>query len=557
MKFAGFVLALTGIFAGSALAQAPTVGGLLNNYSFILPGLPNYGIAQGSIFDVFGTNLSSTTTPLQNAPLKSTLDGVTINVTVNGTTTNPLIYFLSPTQIAAVLPSSTPVGTGTLTVSNSAGTSTAFPILVVQSAFGLLTLNNGTGPVAGFDASNQHAMMSYSAAANAGDILELWGTGLGPVTGDATAVGVSAQVEVDIGGVPAKVQYAGRSSYVGLDQINVMVPPGVSGCNVSVVIVTGNYVSNFGTLAVAETGRTCSDATTPVTTAIYDDIAKKGTFTVGFIEITKTTSPGITVAGVTVGGGTNDFGSATFSRMTASQLNSGAYAALTGRTASIGSCNIYTFNTSSSSTTPPSLKVTATPLNAGPDVNIVGPDGTIAMPLQSSANADTYLTGSSNTSFIPASGGTFTFNNGSGGPDVGAFTSAQLQVPAPLVWTNMNAITTVTRSAGVTVQWTGGDPGTYATITGYSIGSLNGSSSQFVGGAFTCLAPVPAGQFTVPSAVLLSLPASYALSEGGVGFALGSLSVGNYVKPVALNAPGIDYGYVSAGFVDTNTVTYQ
>src|ERR1019366_7849618 len=48
MRFAGFTLALAGIFAGNALGQAPTVGGLLNNYSNTLPGLPNYGIAQGS-----------------------------------------------------------------------------------------------------------------------------------------------------------------------------------------------------------------------------------------------------------------------------------------------------------------------------------------------------------------------------------------------------------------------------------------------------------------------------------------------------------------------------
>src|SRR5580658_1365419 len=102
MKLAGFALA--GIFAGSALGQTPTVGGLLNNYSFTLPGLPNYGIAEGSIFDIYGTNMASAATSLQNPPLQSTLNGVTIDVTVNGTTTHPLFYYLSATQIDAVLP---------------------------------------------------------------------------------------------------------------------------------------------------------------------------------------------------------------------------------------------------------------------------------------------------------------------------------------------------------------------------------------------------------------------------------------------------------------------
>lgn len=465
---------------------------------------------------------------------------MTISVTVNGTTTNPLIYYLSAKQIAAVLPSATPVGTGTITVTNSAGASAAFPIQVVESAFGLLTMNNGTGPVAGFDANNQYAMMGYAAAANPGDILELWGTGLGPVSGDATGVAVSAHVEVDIGGVPANVQYAGRSSYVGLDQISVVVPKGVSGCNVSVVVVTGNYVSNFGTLAVATSGRTCSDPINPVTAAMLDDIAKTGNFTFGYAAIQKTTA---------ADGSTMDSGSAGFFRMTGVQLNSGAYATLIGGVASIGSCSITT-STSSSSTAPPA--VTVTPLNAGPDVNIVGPNGTIAMPLDTSGSSGLYATPTSNTSFVPATGGTFTFNNGSGGPDVGPFTSAQLQVPAPLVWTNMSAITTVTRSAGVTVQWTGGDVGTYVVVAGSSSGQVTGDLSQAVGASFTCLAPASAGQFTVPAPVLLSLPATSALS-----FGLASLSVGNDVKPVALNAPGIDYSFAVAGFATTNGVTYQ
>src|SRR5579872_4912830 len=55
----------------------PTIG-LANNYSFTLNGLPNYGIAQGSIFDIFGTNLAATSTPLQSVPLSTSLAGVTV-----------------------------------------------------------------------------------------------------------------------------------------------------------------------------------------------------------------------------------------------------------------------------------------------------------------------------------------------------------------------------------------------------------------------------------------------------------------------------------------------
>ncbi len=220
-------------FAGSA-SWRPPLPEIANIYSWTLAGLPNYGTAQGSIFAVFGTNLSSTTVPLQGGPLQTTLSGVSLTVSVNGTATQPLLYYLSPTQINAVLPSSTPVGKAH-TVTNSGGTSTGYPINVVASAFGLLTFN-WLGPLAGFNASNNGAYLGFSASANPGDILELWGTGLGPVADDAAGGPVSAPATVYIGGIAADVQYHGRSSYTGLDQINVVVPTGVTGCNVSVVV---------------------------------------------------------------------------------------------------------------------------------------------------------------------------------------------------------------------------------------------------------------------------------------------------------------------------------
>jgi uncharacterized protein (TIGR03437 family) len=462
-----------------------------------------------------------------------------------------LIYFLSAGQIDAVLPSTTPVGTGTITVANSGGTSATFPIQVVASAFGLLTMNNGSGPVSGFNASNNYKSMNYSAATNPGDVLELWGTGLGPVANDATSVAVSAPIEVDIGGVPAKVIYHGRSGYIGLDQINVAVPAGVSGCNVSVVVVTGNYVSNFGTLPVASSGRTCTDSTVPLTSAILDDVSKTGTFSVGFIDITKTTSPPIVVAGQTIGGGPADSGVAAFYRVTSTQLNSGAYASAFAGT-SIGSCVVTTYTTSSSTATPPTVKFTA--LNAGLNINIKGPSGGLSMPYQSVGGLGIYDTATTTTGsniFIPDSGGAFTFDNGSGGPDVGSFT-AQLQMPAPLVWSNMSTASPVTRSAGVTVNWTGGDASTYVTITGYSLGIADSSGTSPVG-FFTCQAPTSAGHFAVPASVLLSLPVTSSISS----FTLGSLSVYNYVNPVPFTAPGLDYGFVSGGFGDSITATYQ
>jgi hypothetical protein len=65
-----FVLA-----AAPVLAQ-PVITQLQNNYSYTLPGLPNYGIAEGCILIIKGAGLANGSTPLQTTyPLPTTLLG--------------------------------------------------------------------------------------------------------------------------------------------------------------------------------------------------------------------------------------------------------------------------------------------------------------------------------------------------------------------------------------------------------------------------------------------------------------------------------------------------
>jgi hypothetical protein len=64
------------------------------------------------------------------------------------------------------------------------------------------------------------------------------------------------------------------------------------------------------------------------------------------------------------------------------------------------------------------------------------------------------------------------------------------------VWTNLPNITVpLDRSKDLTIKWTGGIPDTQVIVA-------SASGTQ----AFLCAAPVSAGQITVPSYVLLSLP---------------------------------------------------
>ena len=549
LKAVYMTVILPAVFAAAAWAQTPVIRSVQNNYSNIVADLPNYGIAQGAIFYIKGSNLAPSTTSLQNVPLKTSLNSVNIQVTVNGTTTSPLIYYLSAAQIDAILPSSTPVGTGTITVTNNGATSATAPIQVVQSAFGLLTLNGGgTGMIAAFDANNNNSLLGVTAAANPGDSIVLWGSGLGPVASGVdesvlqTPADMSTQIRVDIGGIAADVKYHGRSQYPGLDQINVVLPAGVSGCAVSVAVETGGYVSNFGTLPVAASGRTCSDPALGLTPSQLQSLVNQGTYSAGAITLnqTATTGPsGIGEGGHIIPGPTTTSvsGAASFWKVTVSPTFD--FSALV-QSVSVGSCTV--FGGAGSNVRIPT-GITSTPLNAGPKINVTGPGGAQSLTLANGLYSATL------TSLLAAE--TYNFDNGGGGPDVGAL-SAQLTVPAPLTWPDVQAFMGVARSSGVTVNWTGGDPGSYVTISGLSF-NYGTSGGQSVFGYFTCTAPASAGTFTVPPTVLLALPTSSVLE----GVVTSTLSVSNTTNAQSFTATGIDYGFVAATFVFSKNVVYQ
>ena len=109
-----------------AAALAQTITGITNNYSYIPDGFPNSGISPGSIFTLYGSDMSTApaTVTLQSSAspgIPTKLEGATLTVTVGGFAAHPAMYYATPSQIAAVLPSDTPVGAATITVSYTAG----------------------------------------------------------------------------------------------------------------------------------------------------------------------------------------------------------------------------------------------------------------------------------------------------------------------------------------------------------------------------------------------------------------------------------------------------
>lgn len=108
------------LFSAAATAQAQPViktGGVVNSASYAATGLPNAAIAQGSLFTVFGTGLGpSALQQITAYPLTATLGGTSLTVSVNGATTKPLLIYTSAGQVGAILPSTMPVGTGTISL---------------------------------------------------------------------------------------------------------------------------------------------------------------------------------------------------------------------------------------------------------------------------------------------------------------------------------------------------------------------------------------------------------------------------------------------------------
>lgn len=215
---------------GTIFPAAAQITSVVNAASQISSG----PIAPGTIITIFGAKLApGAVTGAGSANPPTTLGGVTVTA---GGVAAPL-YYVSPTQINAVLSYSTPQGAQSLTVTSSAGVftqgininSTAQP-----GIFSLLGSGTGDGAII-----NPLTLAIGTFTVRSGEehtFLSLFLTGL-----DLAATPV-----VTVGGVPVKVLFSGASPCCfGLEQINVVLPESLSGAGrVRVSVQTGAQVSN-------------------------------------------------------------------------------------------------------------------------------------------------------------------------------------------------------------------------------------------------------------------------------------------------------------------------
>ena len=201
-------------------------------------------------------------------PLLTILGGTT--VTMNGIAV-PL-FFVSALQINFQVPwqlLSSP--TATLTVTAAGGTGPPITVILSPAAPGIFTINTANSAKQGaIQIANTATFVAPVGAipgvdsrpATTGDILTIYCSGLGAVTntpasGSAAGSGsnlssAQAPVSVTIGGKSAPFLFAGLSpGYVGLYQVNVQLPAGVTpGTAVPVIVTTANLNSNTATITV-------------------------------------------------------------------------------------------------------------------------------------------------------------------------------------------------------------------------------------------------------------------------------------------------------------------
>ena len=485
--------------AGSLAAQNPTITGIVNAGSGIPPGLPNYAIAQGSIFVVYGSNLGaaapagSIVNPAA-LPLPTGLFGTSITVTVNGTTLAAPIVYTLPGQVAAILPSATPAGAGTLTLTYN-GNSGSGPITVLGSAFGISIARTPAGHeiAAVTFATNQSELVLPPDAAAPGDSLILFGTGLGSVAGGNDTIlpqsgNVGTAPTVYVGGVASpNVSYYGRSpGFPWLDQIVFTVPPNAPlGCQVSIVVQTSNagvpIVSNGPATAIGAMDHVpCVDPVDAFPAALLSFPANTTVLGISLMQNVTFSSPTTSRTTDTYQILVTGFTPPQFVALSANMAESSNNSCFSGFVPAVAG---------------PPGPAPATFLDAGPSLTLTPPSGApITLP---AVAAGIFLGGDSLG--IPSGPWGFTT---SGGANVGPL-NFFFPIPTPVTWTNQASLlgSTIDRTKGLTITWTGGDPYGFVDIQGFA---ANATGTYLVG--YDCSAPLAAGSFTIPPSILMQMP---------------------------------------------------
>jgi uncharacterized protein (TIGR03437 family) len=245
----------------SAIGASPaSLFSITGHSTFANPGLAvgnaagvSGGTPAGSLFSIFGFNLSTGVAQPTSFPLPTTAAGTT--VTVNNEAV-PLVY-VDAGQINAQMPLDIQPGMATLVVKSGTTVSNAVAITVPQTPIpGVFVL--GTNHTAA-DNYPSYTINSTSDAAAVNEYVLVFFTGGGPVQGSGSIVTghatpnaifpVTASYSATVDGVPANVQFVGLApGFAGLYQADVLIPNVPAGQH-PLVITVGGGQSNSTTIS--------------------------------------------------------------------------------------------------------------------------------------------------------------------------------------------------------------------------------------------------------------------------------------------------------------------
>jgi uncharacterized protein (TIGR03437 family) len=237
------------IDAGLPKPPNPVVSAVTNGASFAAGSL-----VPGEIATAFGTSLTTGTginltssLPLPDSFLNST-------VLVNGCAATPLfavdnvsgqqqINFQAPWEIAGQQ-------VVAVQVVNNGGISPPLDVPVLAAQPGIINYSSG-GNTYGAVLHSDYTLATTASPATANETVLAYGTGLGAVMTpqiDGTAANGESTVAlptVTVGGASAMVAFSGLApGFVGLNQVNFVIPSGLAAGNQPVVISVGGVASN-------------------------------------------------------------------------------------------------------------------------------------------------------------------------------------------------------------------------------------------------------------------------------------------------------------------------
>jgi uncharacterized protein (TIGR03437 family) len=574
-------------------------------YVYSASNSAGYGrtIAQGSLFVIFGNSMGpSTLVQISALPLPYVLSGTSVSVTSGSTTLNCPMIYTSAGQVAAILPSNTPLGPANLTVAYEGIAQPGYSstqITVAQNAVGLFTITS-TGAGTGIFTALDGTLKTFANSAKPGDILTAWATGLGPIGTPDNVLPASfpnfPNVTVFVGGQAAQIIYAGRSGCcAGVDQISFTVPVVTNGCNVPVTVVSGAVSSNTVALPISDLGGACTDSGPTLPTSFLTKAAAGQPVSVGAIAIGPAVIEGNRILAATQAVADQLSAAlhtqvsetdaarlmrayagnkpkavrrvmAAYSRQWkaldvrtkaalasklaqtqqgvvtefASYRSEGLVATLASAQLPVaGSCIVVPANTFSSG-----LGSVAKGLDAGTSLSLTGPAGSFTLKSNVKGQYSALFNSSVTGPDIPSGSYTLT---GPGGKDVGAF-SATITVASPLAISNKPSLVSVDRAQPLTVTWTGGVAGTYVLIVGTTPATYT-SDAYNPKANFVCAEDGGKATFTVPSYILSS---SNATASGN-----GTLLIAPHPLSNQITIPGIDLAYFADGSSDSVNVTFK